>query len=206
LLGNIPSGLKRRLTPLAKTVFSAIRPCAEGLEAMPAVFSSTHGELAKSLAMIQLLEADEEISPTAFSLCVHNAIAGLYSIVYANTSELTVLAPGAEGLAAAFLEALGLLQEGAPAVLMVLYDEPLPEFYPSAPFRLSAESCALAMKLTKTGAGLPVQLSRDATCGDDGEQPVQLPGFIDFLATTCTQFQLLTPRQRWRWQKLAAQP
>ncbi len=115
LLASVPKMLKRRLSPLAKIVFCAANQCIDEHTIVPTVFSSAHGELAKSFDMLELLEAGEEISPTAFSLSVHNAIAGLFSIAWQNKLQCTVVAPGEEGLAAAFIEALGLLQEGAEA-------------------------------------------------------------------------------------------
>jgi Beta-ketoacyl synthase, N-terminal domain len=203
LLAFVPSNLKRRLSPLAKTVFCAASQCDNIGNCIPVVFSSTHGELGKSLDMIKLLEAGEEISPTTFSLSVHNAIAGLSSIAYGNTSEVTVLASGEDGIASAFLEALGMLQEGEPEVLMVFYDEPLPAFYPSEPFQLSTDdSCALALKISKDKDGMALQFSRSEVCGYDGEQPVQLPLLIQFLSGSDTQLQIKTPRQSWHLRKL----
>lgn len=207
LLAFVPNNLKRRLSPLAKTVFCAIRQCENINDCIPVVFSSTHGELARSLEMIKLLEAGEDISPTSFSLSVHNAIAGLFSIVYGNTSEVTVLASGEDGIASAFLEALGILQEGEPDVLMVFYDEPLPEFYPAEPFQLSTDSsCAVALKISKDKVGMAIQFSRGEQCGYDGEQPIQLPLLVQFLSGSCPQLQVKTPRQSWHWQKLESSP
>jgi len=206
-LAFIPNHLKRRLSPLAKTVFCAASQCDSLKDNLkdnwPVVFSSTHGELGKSLEMIKLIEAGEEISPTAFSLSVHNAIAGLFSIVYGNTSEMTVLASGEDGIGPAFLEALGLLQEGAANVLIVFYDEPLPDFYPAAPFQLSTDSrCALMLAISKDGDGQAIQFKRDGQCGYVGEQPVQLPLLIQFLSGADASLQIKTPRQTWHWQKL----
>jgi len=202
LLASVPKMLKRRLSPLAKIVFCAANQCIDELMIVPAVFSSTHGELAKSLSMIELLEAGEEVSPTAFSLSVHNAIAGLFSMAWENKLQCTVVAPGEEGLAAAFIEALGLLQEGAEQVLLVFYDEPLVDFYPFAPFKLSAdESRALALRISKRGEGQALRMSSLPLTGNDGEQPVQLTAFIRFLAEPQAQLTLKTPRHSWRWEK-----
>jgi hypothetical protein len=152
--------------------------------------------------MLKMLEAGEEISPTTFSLSVHNAIAGLFSIVWQNKLQCTVVAPGEEGLAAAFIEVLGVLQEGAEQVLLVFYDEPLVDFYPSAPFKLSTEeSSALALCIAKSGEGLALRMSSLPLSGYDGEQPVQLPTFIRFLAGPQAQLTLKTPRHSWRWEK-----
>jgi len=202
LLESVPKMLKRRLSPLAKTVFCAANQCIDEHMIVPTVFSSSHGELAKSFSMMEMLEAGEEISPTAFSLSVHNAIAGLFSMAWQNKLECTVVAPGQEGLAAAFIEALGLLQEGAEQVLLVFYDEPLVDFYPFAPFKLSAdESCALALRIANTGEGQMLRMSSLPLTGNDGEQPVQLTAFIRFLADPHARLTLKTPRHSWCWEK-----
>jgi hypothetical protein len=119
---SVPKMLQRRLSPLARAVFNASDKCLEPGKPLPTVFSSAHGEVCKSLEMLKTIQAGEEISPTAFSLSVHNAIAGLFSIAYANSLESTVIAPGLEGIAPAFIEALGILQEqSADEVLLILY-------------------------------------------------------------------------------------
>ena len=203
LLAFVPNNLKRRLSPLAKTVFCAVSQCGNNNGSIPVVFSSTHGELARSLEMIKVMERGEDISPTAFSLSVHNAIAGLFSIVYGNTSEVTVLAPGEDGMASAFLEALGMLQEGIPEVLMVFYDEPLPDFYPAEPYQLSTDiSSAVALKISKGQGGMEIQFKRGEKYGNDGEQPVQLLLLIQFLSDSGMQLTIKTPRQSWHWLKL----
>ncbi|OYV17222.1 MAG: hypothetical protein CG438_1408 [Methylococcaceae bacterium NSP1-1] len=206
LLASVPKMLKRRLSPLAKIVFCAANQCIDEHTIIPTVFSSAHGELGKSFAMMEMLEAGEEISPTAFSLSVHNAIAGLFSIAWQNKLQSTVVAPGEEGLAAAFIEALGLLQEGAEQVLLVFYDEPMLDFYPFAPFKLSAdESCALALRIAKSGEGQALRMSLLPLTGNDGEQPVQLPAFIRFLSAPQAQLTLKTPQHSWRWEKMLNQ-
>jgi hypothetical protein len=198
----IPKLQQRRLSPLARAVFHAIDQCIEPGENLPTVFSSAHGEVGKALEMLKTIQAGELLSPTAFSLSVHNAIAGLYSIAYRNQWEITVLAPGGEAIAPAFVEALGMLQEGAGEVLVVLYDEPIAEFYPVAPFVLNgASTCALAMRLALVGKGRPLRLSRVPKNGDAGEQPVQLPLFVDFLrggSGAASEFR----RRGWRWEKI----
>jgi hypothetical protein len=202
LLASVPKMLKRRLSPLAKTVFCAANQCLNEHMIVPAVFSSSHGELAKSFNLIKMLEAGEEISPTAFSLSVHNAIAGLFSIAWQNKLQCTVVAPGEEGLAAAFIEAIGLLREGAEQVLLVFYDEPLVDFYPSLPFKLSTdESRALALRIAKSGEGQKMRMSSLPVTGNDGEQPLQLMAFIRFLTEPQAHLTLKTFRHSWRWEK-----
>ncbi len=198
----VPKTLQRRLTPLAKAVFNVAGPCIESGKTPPVVFSSAHGEICKSLAMLKTIQAGEELSPTAFSLSVHNAIAGLFSIAYGNTQEITVLAPGQEGIAPAFIEALGMLHEGAGEVLMLLYDEPIADFYPIAPFNLNTSSpCVLALRIALTGDGLPLQFLRSPQPRDDGEHPVQLLHFLKFLLAGERSLSLGNQGHSWTWCK-----
>ncbi len=199
---TVPKSLLRRLSPLARAVLSAVGQCVEEGDTLPAVFSSSHGEIVKSLQMLETLQAGDELSPTAFSLSVHNAISGLFSIVYGNRQEISVIAPGNDGMASGFIEALGLLQEGHPQVLLVFYDEPLPAFYPTEPFDLNLPfSCALALRLSKEGTGIPVEFGLSSPTRHDGEQPVQLPAFIKFLASERGVLQLGNRSHSWRWAK-----
>lgn len=200
-LSSIPKMLRRRLTPLAKIVFCAANPCLESKK-IPVVFSSTHGELAKSFAMMEMIEAGEEISPTTFSLSVHNSIAGLFSMVYKNKLQATVVAPGEEGIAAAFIETLGLLEEGADEALIIFYDEPLVSFYPSEPFLLSCEqSCAVALIISKSTDGLPIRFSQLTGQGGEGEQPLQVLKLIKFLADPEKKMLIKTARHNWCWER-----
>ena len=105
-------------------------------------------------------------------------------------------------MAPAFIEALGLLAEGAEQVLLVFYDEPLPPFYPSAPYKLSTDQrCALALRIGTEGKGQRIKMYFSPTTGHHGEQPLQIPSFIQFLSE---QHMLLTingPRHGWSWEK-----
>ncbi|MBK8817411.1 MAG: beta-ketoacyl synthase chain length factor [Methylococcaceae bacterium] len=198
----VPKLLQRRLSPLAKAVFNVAEPCLEEGKTLPVVFSSAHGEICKSLVMLQTIQAGQELSPTAFSLSVHNAIAGLFSIAFNINREITVIAPGQEGVAPAFIEALGILQEGANQVLIILYDEPIADFYPIAPFNLNASSpCAIGLKIALTGNGQPLSLSRTTQFREDGEQPVQLPALIRFFLSEDRSLSLGNKGHCWTWQK-----
>jgi Beta-ketoacyl synthase, N-terminal domain len=199
---RVPKMLQRRLTPLARAVFNVTEPCLELDKSLPVVFCSAHGEICKSLAMLNTIQAGEDLSPTAFSLSVHNAIAGLFSIAYGNNQEITVLAPGQEGIAPAFIEALGLLQEGAEEVLVILYDEPISAFYPTAPFKLNTElPCALALKVALCGNGQAMQFNHAIPTRDDGEHPVQLLTFVRFLLSEQPLLRLGNQGHSWVWHK-----
>ena len=62
---------------------------------------------------------------------MHNAVAALYSIAQCHTDNTVVVAAGRATVAAALTEAAALLADGAPEVLVVCYEAPLPDDYAS---------------------------------------------------------------------------
>jgi len=125
----LPAMQRRRLSRLARMAFSVGWPLAEGHEALPLVFISRHGETPRPFDILSDLAAAQPLSPTQFSLSVHNAVIGLWSILRNETSEMTALAAAGDGLEHGLIEACGLLNEGAPAVLLIITEEQPPEAY-----------------------------------------------------------------------------
>ncbi|OEO27401.1 3-oxoacyl-ACP synthase [Pseudomonas sp. J237] len=122
---------RRRLSRLARMVFNVAWPLAESHPKLPLIFASRHGETPRTLAILHDLARGEPLSPTQFSLSVHNAIIGQWSILRADTSEMSALAAAGDGLEHAVQEACLLLHEGAPAVLVVIAEETPPALYTS---------------------------------------------------------------------------
>ena len=143
----LPAMQRRRLSRLARMFFHVAWPLAEEQAPLPVVFASRHGETPRTLAILSELGKNEPLSPTQFSLSVHNAIIGLWSILRADTSEMTAMAAAGDGFENALIEASGLLADGAQAVLLVIAEERPPELYRpyinDVPF-----SYALALRIT----------------------------------------------------------
>lgn len=125
----IPAMLRRRLSPLARMAMSVIIPLAEKHGAMPLVYVSRHGDLHRTLELLKDITKGELLSPTAFSLSVHNATAGLFSIHSGTTKNITAISCGTEELVPALLEAVGQCTAEDPKVLCVFCDEPPPTIY-----------------------------------------------------------------------------
>ncbi|CAB3685338.1 hypothetical protein LMG3458_01835 [Achromobacter deleyi] len=125
----LPPMQRRRLTPMARSVFECAWPVADGHAPMPLVFASRHGETTRNFGLLQSLAAGEPLSPTAFGLSVHNAIAGQWSIIRRETTESVALSVEDDGLEHAFLEAGLLLADGHADVLVVLAEERPPAPY-----------------------------------------------------------------------------
>lgn len=125
----LPPMQRRRLSPLARMAFHVAWPLAELQGRQPVVFSSRHGETPRNLDLLSQLGTGETLSPTLFSLSVHNAIIGLWSMFRGDTSEMTALAGRADGLELAVLEAVLLLESGAESVLVIMAEESQPDVY-----------------------------------------------------------------------------
>lgn len=141
-LAQIPAMQRRRLSGIAKLALnSAIQSLnAESVDYI--VWASQYGDEHKTLKILADVLQDQTPSPTQFSTSVHNAIAGLYSILCKDATPSTSLAAS---WSEALIEAYAWLKTtGYPnaRVLVVYYDEALPaiykEFQPFNGFAMSA--------------------------------------------------------------------
>lgn len=154
----------RRLSPLARAACAVAWHCRQQCGDMSSVFFSNHGESQYYFEMLQGMAESEEVSPSRFSLCVHNAIAGLSSFHSESHMPYVSLAGGTEGIFTAFLEAAGMLLE-TPKVLVVCYEQALPEVY--SPYcSISESTWALGMVLSSAdGPGRQLRLLRRPNLG-----------------------------------------
>lgn len=128
---HIPAMARRRLGPLAKmaiTVADAALSHEQSAD-LPVVWASRYGDAEKSLALLQQQAVQEPLSPTAFGLSVHNAVGAQHSILRGMRANAVCVAASQAAPEAGVVEAVGLLHEGAPEVLLVCYDAPLPSAY-----------------------------------------------------------------------------
>jgi hypothetical protein len=123
--------LRRRAGFLGKMALEVAYQCLGEQIDVPTVFCSRHGEAVRSVDLLLDLAKGEPLSPTSFGLSVHNATGGLFSIARQDHANATALAAGKSSVEHAVIEACGLLAEGEPKVLLVVYDSPLPGLYAS---------------------------------------------------------------------------
>jgi hypothetical protein len=121
--------LRRRAGFLGKLALEVAYQCLGQRLDVPTVFTSRHGDAARSVDLLLDLSKGMPLSPTSFGLSVHNATGGLFSIARADHASATAVAAGKSSVEHAVIEACGLLAEGEPAVLLVAYDCPLPTPY-----------------------------------------------------------------------------
>ena len=125
----MPPMLRRRAGFLGKMALEVAYQCLGRRIDLPTVFSSRHGDAARSVALLLDLAKDVPLSPTSFGMSVHNATGGLFSIARGDHASHVALAAGQSSVEHAVIEACGMLAEGEPEVLLVVYDCPLPTPY-----------------------------------------------------------------------------
>ena len=174
---------RRRVDRLGRMALQVAWDCQPDVDPdEPLVFASRHGDLGRTYGMLGALARDEPLSPTHFGLSTHNAIAAQYSIARGLTGNYVVVSAGAASAEAAIVEALALLGDGAPSVLVVVYDGPTPADY--APFRDEPEGdYAWAWRVVAPRDGLPV-FSLAAAAPEEGPvagAPSSLPHGLEVL-------------------------
>jgi len=133
----MPPMLRRRAGVFGKMALEVAYECLDGRTDVPVVFCSRHGEVARAVELLSDLARGEPLSPTAFSMSVHNAHVGLLTIARKDRANHIALAAGGATIEHAVIEACGLLADGAASVLLVACDAPLPELF--MPFRDGVE-------------------------------------------------------------------
>lgn len=125
---GVPAALRRRLGPLGRAALAmadAVRPAPP----CPMVFASRHGELRLTAELLGQLAAEGGVSPLGFSLSVHNAIPGIYSIAHADRVATTCIAANRDLAECAVVEALGWLGSGCDRVMIVCAEDVVPSPY-----------------------------------------------------------------------------
>ena len=138
---HIPAMQRRRLSRLAKLALNSAMQTLATRKVDYIVWVSQYGDEAKTLNILEDVLSEQTPSPTQFSTSVHNAISGLYSILCQDATPATSLAGSwNDGL----IEAYAWLKTRPEArqVLLVYYDEALPDIYaehqPFAAFAMAA--------------------------------------------------------------------
>lgn len=128
-LPEMPAMVRRRVERSGRLACQVAYWCQAGGEQVPMVFASRYGDATRSLSMLGDLVNQQSLSPTGFALSVHNAVSAIYAIARGDKGNAVVVAAGRATVTAALAEASSLIADGAPQVLVVCYDAPLPQDY-----------------------------------------------------------------------------
>lgn len=184
---TLPAMLRRRLDSAGRAtcdILSALDPDAS----CPLIHASRHGDATHTLRMLEALAQAGPISPTRFSMSVHNAVLGVHSIASRHHRPLQALGACGHEFDALLYEATGYLVEGYPAVVVVFSEGPLPAAYQGRT-ECPESPCAVGMRLTlDSGRKL---LSHNTS------QPTR-PTPIEVIAWLNADIPHLDGRQRWQ--------
>lgn len=162
------------------------------------VFCSQHGDLTRLRGMLRDIATGAELSPTAFSQSVHNASAGLYTIIAKSRAPVSSLASGASTFAYGWIEVEGLLLRNPHShALLVCYDEPLPaEYAPYSSQRQSLYGLGLLLRLAD-GRGMTL----DSAPAEGNEELPMAPLFISWALGAEPTLRLAAEGQGWLWRR-----
>jgi hypothetical protein len=200
----MPPMLRRRAGALGKMALEVAYQCLDGRRDVPSVFCSRLGEVARAAELLTDLARGEALSPTGFGMAVHNATAGLLTIARADRANHIAVAAGDASVEHAVIEACALLADGAPMVLLVAYDFPLPEMF--AAFDDCNEQPYAWAWLMVPAADDAISLSWSAGgVGEDaGAAELALPGGLDvlrFQVGGARRMERSAERRRWCWSR-----
>lgn len=193
---SIPAMLRRRLSPLGKLALSCFEQLPEN-QASSAVFCSEHGEVERTVSLLSGIARGDDMSPSNFSVSVHNAIAGIYSIAHKYHGAINAICAGPNSLFTTLIEAYGLIQSGHEQVACLIYDEPLPGIYQRS-HCLGREALAIAILLSKAEPGTEAF----GLLGEphaEKEEPAGFPGeqLIEFLLSPETPLSYRSNSHLW---------
>ncbi|QIW16749.1 hypothetical protein A4G20_10620 [Pasteurellaceae bacterium RH1A] len=148
-LAFMPPLKRRRLSPSARLFFEAAWDLCGEEANFPVVYASCNSEINRNFALWHSLLTEGDLSPTSFSLSVHNALVGQWSEARQVKAETTAITALQDNLETALLEAYLLLNDGADKVLVVVAEDPLDEKYNAQPVYRQPFAYALAMVVEK---------------------------------------------------------
>ncbi len=167
----IPSMVRRRMSNIEKIAVGIAGKIVQGAQDYTTVFASKFGEWGQTIQLIKQFFEEHEMSPAGFSNSVHNAAAGLFSLLTRNTNSYTSIAAGDNTLGMAILKALM-----EPCDVMVVFaGEHNPDMY--APLLDTPHNAfGLAFMIKKHGKrGIKI------TKGDCDANLLTLETMVDFL-------------------------
>lgn len=190
---------RRRLSTMAKAALYCAERCCAGVQSPHIVFASRHGEVSRTMEMVEHIVRGDEISPTDFSLSVHNATAGILSISKENRSPTTALAAGDDSFGWGLVEAYMTWENNPDTMVLYLYcDDHLPEILSG--FEDKGECLHAIACLVGEPSSIRVNLNwQESDDNLPAEKPLSLC-FFDILTKENPSSIWRGRRLRWDWQ------
>lgn len=162
----IPMGLRRRMSRFeicaVRCVLGLVQPETE--ETL--VLASRYGGMATAYTLLESLAAGDLLSPSDFSISVHNAAPGLASQIARNRAGHTAVASDARTFAAGLTEAAARLADGESSVVLIFAEQALPDVYAEVEELDDTREVWLAVRLVADtgGAAQEIGQGRSGAC------------------------------------------
>jgi hypothetical protein len=196
-LKAIPAMQRRRLSPFAKVALHcALEASAHERSDIHSVFSSRHGDLHRTTALIEDVASGSDLSPTKFGLSVHNAVAGLYSIYTGNRAPISAVAAGEASFIAGLIDCVAKLHANKlERILYVYSDLIVPDCYCSYVNDEISIGIGLLIE-AKNSTNIHYQLTTNGITEDDNKKYQPLD-FMDFYYNETNTWQAQINQQQW---------
>ncbi len=193
---RLPMMLSRRMSLGSRYAVECALELLERHNIDAIVNASRHAETPRGEKTLVAIAKNVSPSPTDFTMSVHNAASGILTIHKKLTVPVTSVAAGANTLEAAFLEAVNFLNDGKETVLVLSYENLLPEILGE---RLPPvkEPFAVALLLQK---GSELKGTSEAIEEFEPETPDMLQ-WIEGVASESSLFTVRSGSRLWTWRK-----
>ncbi|SHM36788.1 beta-ketoacyl synthase chain length factor [Vreelandella subglaciescola] len=168
---SLPGMLRRRLDATGRATCDILHGLTPA-EGCPLIHASRHGDVVHTLSMLEALAQQAPLSPTRFSMSVHNAVLGVYSIAHNHRLPLQALGACGHEFDALLTEAGGYLDAGYESVVVVFSEGELPATYQGHTPH-PGHACAVGLRLSRRpDAGPRLTATRTATPGEPTPQDI----------------------------------
>ncbi|MDN6298187.1 MAG: beta-ketoacyl synthase chain length factor [Halomonas sp.] len=162
---SLPGLLRRRLDAAGRATCDILHALAP-IDGCPLIHASRHGDVTHTLSMLESLAQGQPLSPARFSMSVHNAVLGVYSIAHQHRQPLQALGACGHEFDALLTEAEGYLDAGHASVVIVFSEGELPATYHGHTPH-PGQACAVGLRLTRQANEHPrLTASPTATPGE----------------------------------------
>lgn len=186
----LPAMLRRRLDKAGRATCEILALLDKRADC-PLVYASRHGDVTGSLGMLSDIARAENLSPARFSMSVHNAVMGVYSIARKHHGPIQALGACGDEFEALLREAQGYLAAGHDAVVVIFSEGEMPPEYASH-IEHPGAACVVGVRLT-ADRGLRLASSKS--------QPPSCPTPLDVIAWLESPRAVLAARQCWHLER-----
>ena len=125
----VPMMTRRRMSEGSRSAVNCALQLLSVRKPDACVFSSRHSELQHNYRILETIARDGDVSPTDFSVSVHNSAAGIFTILSGLKIPVSAVSAGNHSFSSGMLEASLFLSSGYECVLVTDFDVRLPDFY-----------------------------------------------------------------------------